>query len=144
MDLTIYNLKHCIKEIQKSKGSTKLYQSLVYIFSHNLHMNRRCWLNVGRLSYGLFTNNCMPFMWQTKPHNQTFFLDLLMLFYENKSKPHVNQALPLEKLLTSFLRLFQTHHNQMLKTWLKYFPPFAWKCVVPLPLPNVFWYNNVY
>jgi hypothetical protein len=42
-------------------------------------------------------------MSQTNPHNQTVFLDLLVLFCENESNLLLNQTMSLEKIFAFFL-----------------------------------------
>jgi hypothetical protein len=50
----------------------------------------------------------MPFNVTNKPHKQTPFLDLVVLFRENEFSLLLNQTLPLEKSFAFFLKLFQS------------------------------------
>lgn len=86
-------------------------------------------------------------MRQTNPRNQTPSLDLLVLFYENEFNPPINPTLLLKKSLAFFFKLFQNtpiiKHSKLDYNvfHLICFQLYVWKCMIPLPSPNIFKHN---
>jgi len=88
-------------------------------------------------------------MQQTNPHNQTPSLNLLVLFCENEFNATRKPNIAFEEITCIFLKLFQnTPIIKLKRSKLDYnvfhlicFQLYVWKCIIPLPSPNIFKHN---